>query len=265
MTGWTDTREGFARLGAEYTPDYRGYVINVRDEGEDWYVYAWDERNGVTAYLCHADTENAAREILEIHAGIRRSGFLCEVWTSEEVGHCPEGATVVRFTDSKRKPGKHVRILECPQHALRSESWTKLPISQYRDEYGIDPEDSGIIGGRLGPVREGESTWAVMVDHTCQAPYVRSTLRRALAKTEPTWSDTDYVNAARSLVFNLPEDGPWYLTRVELHTIRIALERRRAKYGRFTGPGNCEAYEAIAERITEASEHAIRRRQQGLS
>ncbi|MFJ9771845.1 hypothetical protein ACIRVF_11425 [Kitasatospora sp. NPDC101157] len=264
MGNWTDSRDGFARLGTEYTPDYRGYVINVRDEGEDWYVYAWDERNGVTAYLARAATENAAREILEIHAGIRRSGFLCEAWVSEEVGHCPEDATGVRWLDSERT-GKRVRLLFCPAHSHIFSALTWDPISTYRDEWGIEPEASRIIGGRRGPVREGEPTWVVMVDHACQAPYVRSTLRRALAKTEPTWSDTDYVNAARSLVFKLPDHGPWYLTRVELHTIRIALERRRARYGRFTGPGNYEAHEVIAQRITWASEYAIRRRQQDLS
>ncbi|MFF1908596.1 hypothetical protein [Kitasatospora sp. NPDC058218] len=264
MSNWTDTRDGFARLGAEYTPDYSGYVINVRDEGEDWYVYAWDERNGVTAYLARAATENAAREILEIHAGLRHSGFLCEVFVSDEVGHCPEGATGVRWTDSKRTSGR-VRVLLCPHHGGVFDDWAWSPISQYRAEWGIALEESGIPGGRRGPLRDGESTWVVEVDHTCQAPYVRNTLRRALAKTAPTWSSSDYVSAARALVKSLPDEGPWYLTRVELHTIRIALERRRARYVQCTAPGNCDAHTVITERITEASEHAIRRRQQDLS
>ncbi|MFE4514787.1 hypothetical protein ACFRMQ_11435 [Kitasatospora sp. NPDC056783] len=262
MNNWTDTREGFARLGAEYTPDYRGYVINVLDGGEEWYVYAWNERTGVTAYLARAATENAAREILETHAGLRRSGYLCEVFASDSVGHCPEDATGVRWTDSKRS-GERVRVLLCPHHGEVFDDWTWSPISQYRDEWGIAPEE-GITGGRLGPLREGEQTWVVLVDNTCQAPYVRNTLRRALAKIEPTWSSSDYVSAARWLASNLPDDGPWYLTRTELHTIRIAVERRRSRYPAHRAAATA-ATDAIAARITEASEHAIRRRQQGLS
>ncbi|MFJ5882693.1 hypothetical protein [Kitasatospora cineracea] len=263
MVQWTDTREGYARLGEEYTPDYRGYVINVSDIGEDWYVYAWNERTGTTDWLTRTDTEAVAREILEVWTGVTRSGYLCEIYVSDEIGHCSDNATMVRFTDSKRRPGKHVRIMECSEHVYRSDSWVRLAIPEYRQRWEIDPADSALIGGRLGPVQDGERTWYIEVDHTCQAPFLRSTLRRALNAAEPVWAGTEYVNAARHLSFNLPDSGPWYLTRTELHTLRQALERRRA--GGSWGAGvtaSCEALDAMAERITAASEHAIRRAQQ---
>ncbi|MFJ4093415.1 hypothetical protein ACIPYS_17695 [Kitasatospora sp. NPDC089913] len=268
MSDWTDTREGFARLGDEYTPDYRGYVINVRDEGEDWYIYAWDDRNGVTSYLARAATENAARELLELYAGIKQSGFLCDIYVSEAVGHCPESAVFVEWTHSKRDSGKQVHILQCARHSfLHDPTWTRTPIPEYRDEWGIDVEDTGIIGGRRGPLRDGEPTWVVLVDNTCQAPFIRATLRRALAASESVWAGTDHVNAAVHLSHNLPDEGPWTLTRTELHTIATAV-KRRSKWGRGVwcpGTGEDEHHAVIAQRITEASEHAIRRRQQGLS
>ncbi|MFB7906384.1 hypothetical protein ACFC1T_08155 [Kitasatospora sp. NPDC056076] len=241
-------------------------MINIRDEGEDWYVYAWDERNGVTAYLARAVTENSAREILEIHAGLRRSGYLCEVFASDSVGHCPEDATGVRWTDSKRT-GERVHVLLCPHHGGVFDDWAWTPISAYLTEWGIDPEDTGIIGGRLGPLRDGDQTWVVLVDNTCQAPFIRNTLRRALAASEPVWAGTEYVNAAVRLSHNLPDEGPWYLTREELHATRIAVERR-SRWARGTwcpGTGTDENHAVIAQRVIEASEHAIRHRQQGLS
>ncbi|MDH6705434.1 hypothetical protein P3T27_002144 [Kitasatospora sp. MAA19] len=263
MSSWTGTREGFARLGAEYTPDYQGYVINVRDEGEDWYVYAWDDRNGVTAYLARAATENSAREILEIHAGFRRSGYLCEAWVSKEVGHCPENATGVRWADFRTE--RRIHSLFCPAHSEVHPSWAWTPISTYLAEWGIDPENTAMSGGRRGPFHDGEQTWVVITDGPCASGHVLSSLRRALAAKEPVWAGTEYVNAARELQDQLPHEGPWTLTRTELHTIRRAMSRFRGRGPWCQATGQCGFHDLMVERITEASEHAIRHRQQGLS
>lgn len=72
--------------------------------------------------------------------------------------------------------------------------------------------------------------------YACTA-YVRTTLRRALAlqSTDNVWVGTEYVNTARGMVGVLgwseilPDEQTWELTKLELMTIRRALEWRESK------------------------------------
>lgn len=72
--------------------------------------------------------------------------------------------------------------------------------------------------------------------HACNA-YIRTTLRRALEfqGRDNIWSGTEYVNAAHGMVGVLgwsdilPDEPVWELTKLELMTIRRALEWRQGK------------------------------------
>lgn len=72
--------------------------------------------------------------------------------------------------------------------------------------------------------------------YTCTA-YVRTTLRRALEfqGKDNVWAGAEYVNAAKAMCGNqtwenfLPDKETWSLTKLELMTIKSALEWRRAK------------------------------------
>jgi len=72
--------------------------------------------------------------------------------------------------------------------------------------------------------------------YACTA-YVRTTLRRALElqSTHNVWAGSEYVNAAKAMVPNtyvtckLPDETTWELTKLELMTIHLALEWRKAK------------------------------------
>lgn len=87
-----------------------------------------------------------------------------------------------------------------------------------------------VCGHRKSPV---EKRYTVATySYACTA-YVRTTLRRALElqSTQNVWSGTDYVNTGRSLVSlsKLPDEQTWELSKLELMTIHLALEWRKAK------------------------------------
>ncbi len=72
-----------------------------------------------------------------------------------------------------------------------------------------------------------EPLWAV------QAPHLRCTLKRALAlqSAHNVWSGTEHINNAVAMAYGdqLPDSGRWELTRSQLHTLKIAIEWRRAR------------------------------------
>lgn len=94
---------------------------------------------------------------------------------------------------------------------------------------------------------------------TVQAPYVRTTLRRALAlqPTQNVWRSTEHISNATAMIYGdeLPDSGRWTLTKSQLATLVIALKWRRAKreaFGSDTAPDTLAHYEEIEEAVTQA-------------
>ncbi|MFJ8385553.1 hypothetical protein ACIQ9Q_13775 [Streptomyces sp. NPDC094438] len=94
---------------------------------------------------------------------------------------------------------------------------------------------------------------------TVQAPYVRTTLRRALElrSAQNVWTGTEHISNARGMIHGdeLPDSGRWTLTKSQLATLVIALKWRRAKRGTWeanTAPDVIAHYEEIEDAVTEA-------------
>ncbi|MEU7230136.1 hypothetical protein [Streptomyces chrestomyceticus] len=67
-----------------------------------------------------------------------------------------------------------------------------------------------------------------------QAPYLRTTLRRALEfqATQNVWSDAEHVNNATSMIHGneITDTGPWEFTKSQLSTLVAAIKWRRGKH-----------------------------------
>ncbi|MGA4842103.1 hypothetical protein [Streptomyces sp. G45] len=94
---------------------------------------------------------------------------------------------------------------------------------------------------------------------TVQAPYVRSTLRRALElqPAQRVWSSAEHINNAIVMIYGdeLPDSGPWLLTTSQLATLVTALKWRHSKRGtweRNTAPETLAHYEEIESAIAQA-------------
>ncbi|MFD8594532.1 hypothetical protein ACFV1L_05985 [Kitasatospora sp. NPDC059646] len=249
MVQWTDPREGYARLGKEFTPEYRGYVINISEIGQEWYAYAWDSASASHTWVAGTETEHRARTVLEIYTGETCSGLLCEEALNAFAGRCPNTATFVRWTTAA--PGaRHVRVTYCSEHAGSLSGWTLTPISEYLRDRKIIPDDRAKTGGCLGQAQGGERTWSIAVDCPCQGLLIR----RALRQGRPRRANAGCLEAARELISHLPNSGPWYLRQTELHIIRWVLERLPAG-GR---PDPHSARRIMTERIAAASDEAFR-------
>ncbi|MFE4639205.1 hypothetical protein ACFRJ1_38285 [Streptomyces sp. NPDC056773] len=91
-----------------------------------------------------------------------------------------------------------------------------------------------------------------------QAPYLRTTLRRALAlqSAQNVWAGTEHISNARGLVSGeLPDGGPWILTRSQLTTLVIALRwrsARRAATGVNAPPDIVARWQEIEDAVTQA-------------
>ncbi|MGW7292872.1 hypothetical protein ACWGIB_10855 [Streptomyces xiamenensis] len=100
---------------------------------------------------------------------------------------------------------------------------------------------------------------------TVQVPHLRCTLKRALAlqSTRPVWSEAEDVNNAVMMVHgvDLPDSGRLFLTRSQLHTLKIAIEWRRenraASNGR-TAPDILAQWKEIEDQIIETHQDASR-------
>jgi hypothetical protein len=94
---------------------------------------------------------------------------------------------------------------------------------------------------------------------TVQAPYLRSTLKRALElqATQNVWSGAENINNAVEMAYGdeLPDSGRWLLTRSQLRTLKIAIEWRRAKRAssdREIAPDILEHWTEIEDQVIEA-------------
>ncbi|MFJ8041235.1 hypothetical protein ACIRBX_12085 [Kitasatospora sp. NPDC096147] len=253
MTVWHKRTPNVWNLGQEGTDDYRGYVARVRDHREEWYIYLWDAKAGVHHWFYHSDTEETARQILAVHTGVERSGYLCEVYVGAESGHCANDAVVVHFTDDGN--GGHARVILCAQHRKTLQYWTRLPLPDYVARYGLT-DVLAVPGRRRGPSRDGEQSYVVMPDNERQGPWLRSVLNLALEPTsDPVFNGTDSVNAANFLrhARNLPDAGPWALTRVELRTLVIALRRQEFRRSRLDDVDQAAIRELIRETYSAAT------------
>ncbi|MER7043635.1 hypothetical protein [Streptomyces jumonjinensis] len=94
---------------------------------------------------------------------------------------------------------------------------------------------------------------------TVQAPYLRTTLRRALEfqSVQSVWSGAEHINNAIAMLYSdeLSDSGPWMLTKSQLSTLVAATEWRRAKRGTWdvhTNPEILAHYSEIEKEISEA-------------
>lgn len=66
-----------------------------------------------------------------------------------------------------------------------------------------------------------------------QAPHLRCTLKRALAlqSTQNVWAGPEHIKNAVTMAYGgqLPDFRRWELTHSQLHTLKVAIEWRRAK------------------------------------
>ncbi|ARF73793.1 hypothetical protein B7C62_17105 [Kitasatospora albolonga] len=92
-----------------------------------------------------------------------------------------------------------------------------------------------------------------------QAPYLRCTLKRALAlqSAHNVWSGTEHIENAVSMAYGdqLPDFGRWELTRSQLRTLKIAIEWRRATRAasdQKTAPDILERWTQIEDEVIAA-------------
>ncbi|MFF8367832.1 hypothetical protein ACF05W_03210 [Streptomyces lydicus] len=127
-------------LGKEGTPDYGGYVVRVDGDPnpETWFAYEWDHNKRGLAWVAEAPTAEVAQTAV-------KGEFLCEVYRSEEKGHCPFPGAVVRSTLYK---GVRLRTILCGEHSGVFRGWDMFPLEGFRETYGLVP-DAPIIGERI--------------------------------------------------------------------------------------------------------------------
>ncbi|MFD0370816.1 hypothetical protein [Streptomyces sp. NPDC127114] len=101
--------------------------------------------------------------------------------------------------------------------------------------------------------------FAIRPQWTVQAPHLRCILRRALAVRpgHNVWPGTEHINNALAMAYGgeLPDSGPWYLTRSQLRTLKIAIEWRRAKregHPQKTAPDILEHWTEIEDEVIAA-------------
>ncbi|MGW2840621.1 hypothetical protein ACWCWD_22860 [Streptomyces sp. NPDC001493] len=94
---------------------------------------------------------------------------------------------------------------------------------------------------------------------TVQAPYLRCTLKRALAlqSAHNVWSGTEHINNAVAMAYGdqLPDSRRWELTRSQLRTLKIAIEWRRATRAasdKTTAPEILERWMRIEDEVMGA-------------
>ncbi|MCC3767279.1 hypothetical protein [Streptomyces sp. UNOC14_S4] len=94
---------------------------------------------------------------------------------------------------------------------------------------------------------------------TVQAPYVRTTLRRALGaqSAQDVWSGTEHINNATAMIYgnDLPDSGQWTFTKSQLATLVIALKWRRVNrdsFGTDTASDTLAHYEEIEDAVNQA-------------
>jgi hypothetical protein len=134
--------------------EYSGYVVRAKgeDEGlnEEWYAYEWVPRmgeHGEHVWVAKAPTREAAQTAV-------RGEFLCEVFRSDERGHCPYPGAVVRTTEYK---GKRLSMVACGEHSGVLKGWDTMRLWEYRKAHGLLP-DSQIIGDRITPTVDNPPT-----------------------------------------------------------------------------------------------------------
>jgi len=146
ISEWHNTI-GYPQLGRGET--YKGYVVQVQGTDdrlpEKWFTYAFDQDDRHTYWIGMADSEEEAKAVL---GRLLEHGWICELFKSNEAGHCKDQAMTVRSTwDEGRK--KRVRLLLCEEHRNVVRDWERMTIRQYiRTYYGLE-QDEPVIGPRL--------------------------------------------------------------------------------------------------------------------
>lgn len=79
--------------------------------------------------------------------------YLCEIYVSDKVGHCPEKAAVVKYKNNVGRPGRRIRIIVCESHIDALPEWGSLLVPVYLGLFGLVP-DEGITGVRIDPMGE---------------------------------------------------------------------------------------------------------------
>lgn len=105
-----------------------------------------------------------------------------------------------------------------------------------------------------------EKTYEVARTNTCQAPYIRTILHRAL-EIPGAFSSTENVNNARHMKFEdgLPDGENWALTFSQLRTLAIVVQWREAKHSDGILPESSTESARVAHReIRQAIKAAYR-------
>jgi hypothetical protein len=147
MTEWIEQYNGLSKLGVENTPDYRGYVVRVDSapNPERWFTYAFNQDDQHTYWIGMRDTEAEARTVLD---RLIEQGWLCEIFVSDDAGHCKGQAVKVKHTWYERK-AERLRLLLCERHEHVFPEWEEMTIREYVNTYNGLEQDAPILGKRL--------------------------------------------------------------------------------------------------------------------
>ncbi|MGW1231403.1 hypothetical protein [Streptomyces californicus] len=142
---WHDTI-GYPQLGEG--DEYSGYVVQVQgDDGlpERWFAYAYDRDGRLTYWIGDGSTEAEAKAHLE---RLLEHGWICELFVSDDAGHCKEPAMTVRSTWDRARTSR-IRMLLCEEHRNVLPDWDRTTIRQHIRTYRSLMQDEPIIGARL--------------------------------------------------------------------------------------------------------------------
>ncbi|NEC21199.1 hypothetical protein [Streptomyces parvus] len=138
---------GYPQLGR--ADEYSGYVVQVQgtEDGhpEKWFTYAFDRDDRLTYWIGDGATEAEAKARLE---RLVEHGWICEVFVSDEAGHCKEQAMTVRSTWDRPRTNR-LRVLLCEKHRNVLPDWDRMTIRQHIRTYNGLMQDEPIIGARL--------------------------------------------------------------------------------------------------------------------
>jgi hypothetical protein len=152
MSEWNERYSGYTQMGRENTPEYRGYAVKVQgtDDGlrEGWFTYAYDQDDQHTYWIGMSDSEDEAKAVLD---RLLSEGWKCEIFVSDDAGHCKGQAVKVKHTwyERKGKPGERLRLLLCERHEHVFPEWEEMTIREYVNTYNGLEQDAPILGKRL--------------------------------------------------------------------------------------------------------------------
>lgn len=152
MSEWRQENEISSYLGVPYLEEYGGYVVRVDGSSnpEKWFAYEWSESESKHIWVGEAPTREVAQTAV-------KAEFLCEIYRSDEKGHCPFSGAIVRTILYRED---RLRTVLCGEHARAFKSWESFRLEEYRAQHGLIP-DAPIIGERIAvplahsSIREG--------------------------------------------------------------------------------------------------------------